>query len=107
MNRNSTYPSLLGEFAALKNVVGGWFHQDAYLDAGSDEEIWADILALHDTQERKLLISQLAALLQQSDNFIVSFWNSIAHSHSFANGDEARRFLGSMLSYFMGNEGVS
>ena len=92
------------DFFTLKNAIGSWYHQDAYLDFASDEEIWADIFNGHDPAERSLLASQLAELLQESDNVLLALWSSEAHSHTFTSGDEARTFLGAMHSFFVARE---
>ena len=83
------------ELPILRNVIGSWYHQDAYLDFASDEEIWADIFAAHDSAMRVQLITQLTELLQSSNDAVISLWNSEAHSHTFTDSDEARDFFGS------------
>jgi hypothetical protein len=100
MRKVPAYMASLEELATLKNAIGAWFHQDAYLEFTSDEDTWADIFAGHDSDERQLLIDQLTVLLQQSDDAVSHLWNSEAHSHTFTDGAEARQFLGAMLAYF-------
>ncbi|NZA26247.1 hypothetical protein H0E84_07595 [Luteimonas sp. SJ-92] len=107
MRNDPAYLASLGELATLKNAIGAWFHQDAYLDFASDEDVWDDMFAGHDSEARQLLMAQIAALLQRSDDAIVGLWNSQAHSHTFASGAEARHFFGSMLEYFYGRGHVA
>jgi hypothetical protein len=102
MSKEPSYLSHLGEFATLKNAIGSWYHQDAYLDFSTDEEIWADIFSGHDAEARYRLEIQLLELLGKSDETLIELWNSEAHSHSFTCGNEARTFLTDMLAYFKG-----
>jgi hypothetical protein len=104
MGKNPARSKLHMDLSILKNAIGSWYHQDAYLDFASDEEIWADIFAGHDPATRSLLAAQLADLLQQGDSAILALWNSEAHSHTFTRGDEARSFLGAMHKFFEGRE---
>ena len=107
MRMDPAHLASLGEFATLKNAIGSWFHQDAYLDFASDEEIWTDIFDGHELETRQLLIDQLTALLQQGDDTVSSLWNSQAGSHSFTDGTEARAFLDAMLIHFKGRAGAA
>ncbi|WP_434154630.1 contact-dependent growth inhibition system immunity protein [Pseudomonas sp. JZ134] len=100
MNKEPSFLTHLGEFATLKNAIGSWYHQDAYLDFGTDEEIWSDIFTGHDKEAMSRIQAQLSELLERSDENILLFWNSEAHSHNFINGTEARAFLEAMLSFF-------
>jgi hypothetical protein len=89
MNDEPSYLSHLGEFATLKNAIGSWYHQDAYLDFGTDEEIWADIYSGHEEKSRSRLEAQLSELLSRTDEQVLQVWNSKAHSHT--NGFESKR----------------
>ena len=100
MNSEPSYLASLGEFATLKNTIGSWYHQDAYLDFESDEEIWQSIWANSDDSERSRLLAQLASLLSRSDSEVLAVWNSESHAHFYTDAAEAREFLGSMLSFF-------
>jgi len=104
MNDEPSYLSHLGEFATLKNAIGSWYHQDAYLDFGTDEEIWADIYSGHEEKSRSRLEAQLSELLSRTDEQVLQVWNSKAHSHIYSRGSEARAFLAAMLAYFAGLE---
>jgi len=103
MNTEPSYLSARGEFATLRNAIGSWYHQDAYLDFNTDDEIWVDIYAGHDVESRISLVDQLTDLLKRSDKELLALWNSEAHSHSFTVGDEARSFFISMLQFFKGH----
>lgn len=100
MNTEPSYMSSLGEFATLKNAIGCWYHQDAYLDFNTDEDIWADMLSGHDLEARSRLKNQLSEVLRKPDDEILTLWNSEADCHRFSSGAEARSFLASMLAFF-------
>lgn len=104
MNDEPSYLAYLGEFATLKNATGAWYHQDAYLDFGTDEEIWADIFSGHNAKIRSRLEAQLSELFSRTDEQVLQVWNSEAHSHVYTRGSEARAFLAAMLAYFAGLE---
>jgi|SRR4051812_38551051 len=100
MHSEPGYLASLGEFATLKNTIGSWYHQDAYLDFGTDDDIWRSIWAGHDAAYQGRLVGQLTRLLCRNDTEILGMWNSEAQSHSYTDAKEAREFLGSMLSFF-------
>ncbi len=102
MDSEPSYLASLGEFATLKNTIGSWYHQDAYLDYATDAEIWASIWEGHDEAYRNCLISQLKALLDGSDADVLKVWNEAAHSHSFTEAPDAREFLMAMLGFLQG-----
>lgn len=102
--KDPAYLAHLGEFASLKNAIGSWFHMDAYLDFETDEEIWAEMLALMPDEEITLVSSQIAGLLERSDGEVLSTWNSEAFSHNFHDAADARAFLQSMLQYLRGEK---
>jgi len=102
MDSEPSYLASLGEFATLKNTIGSWYHQDAYLDFETDADIWASIWNGHDEAARCRLLSQLEGLLGQGDREVLDIWNAEAHSHSFTEAAEARGFLRAMLTYFKG-----
>lgn len=104
MSEEPVYLESLGEFATLKNAIGSWFHQDAYLDFEKDEEIWKDIYDGHDEDARLRMINQLTELLRRKDKEILSVWNSESHSHNYSEAIEAREFLGAMLHFFKGQQ---
>lgn len=97
--KDPAYLAHLGEFASLKNAIGSWFHMDAYLDFETDEKIWAEMLALMPDEEITLVTSQLAGLLERSDDEVLSTWNNEAFSHNFVNAEDARAFLQRMLEH--------
>ena len=100
--KDPAYLAHLGEFASLKNAIGSWFHMDAYLDFETNEEIWAEMLALMPDEEITLVTSQLAGLLERSDDEVVSTWNNEAFSHNFHDAADTRAFLQSMLQHLRG-----
>lgn len=102
MSAEPTCLASLGEFATLKNAIGSWYHQDAYLDFETDEDIWKDIYAGHDEDARLRMIEQLTGLLSKEDEEILSVWNTASDSHFYSDPFEAREFLGVMLQFFKG-----
>ena len=102
MSTEPNYLAHLGEFATLRNAIGSWYHQDAYLDFSSDEEIWEDIFSGHDEEARSRLEAQLSELLNRSDAQVTGLWNSESHSHSFNDAADLRAFLTAMLAFFRG-----
>lgn len=102
MSAEHTYLASFGEFATLKNAIGSWYHQDAYVDFETDEDIWKDIYAGHDEDARLLMIEQLTALLRKEDEEILRVWNTASDSHNYSEPVEAREFLDAMLQFFRG-----
>ena len=102
MDSEPSYLAPLGEFATLKNAIGSWYHQDAYLDFNADAEIWTSMWASYDGAGRHRLVNQLEQLLSRSDAEVLSVWNGESHVFRFADGSEAREFLDSMLAAFKG-----
>jgi hypothetical protein len=100
MKPEPAFLASLGEFATLKSTIGGWYHQDAHLEFGTDGEIWQAIWGCSDGDHQVRLINQLVELLQRSDDEVLSVWAAQAHSHSFFTGAEAREFLAAMLRFF-------
>lgn len=94
--KDASYLQHLGEFATLKNAIGGWFHQDAFLDFGSDDEIFEDIGKSHDAEVVALLVEQLSSLLEREDDIVRAVWDENSHSHSFHQVRELREYLISM-----------
>ena len=102
MDSEPSYLASHGELATLKNAIGSWYHQDAYLDFSEDVEIWASMWAASDSAGRRRLVSQLEQLLSRSDAEVLSLWNGESHAIRFDDGLEAREFLDSMLASFEG-----
>ncbi len=102
MNSEPSYLASLGELATLKNAIGSWYHQDAYLDFNADAEIWTSMWAGYDDAGRRRLLGQLEQLLNRSDAEVLSVWNGESHAFRFDDGPEAREFLESMLASFKG-----
>ena len=102
MSSEPSYLASLGEVATLRNAIGSWYHQDAYLDFETDSDIWTSIWSGHDAAARERLVSQLRGLLSRDDSAVLNLWNAEAHSHSFTDAAEAREFLGAMLASFEG-----
>ena len=100
MKRDAPRLIYKGEYATLKDAIGSWFHQDAYLDFETDEQIWAQIISAHDAGEQELLVEQLTALLERDDATIREVWEAEAHSHSFEAAQDLREYLQAMLSAF-------
>ncbi len=100
MDSEPSYLASLGEFATLKNAIGSWYHQDAYLDFETDADIWASMWAGYDSAAQRRLVDQLEQLLSRSDAEVLSVWNSESHAFRFDDGPEAREFLNSMLASF-------
>ena len=102
MDSEPRYLASLGEFATLKNAIGSWYHQDAYLDLHADADIWASMWAGYDAAGRRRLVDQLEKLLSRSDTEVLSVSNGESHAFRFDDGPEAREFLDSMLAAFKG-----
>jgi len=100
MDSEPSYLASHGEFATLKNAIGSWYHQDAYLDFKTDADIWASMWAGYDSAAHGRLVDQLEQLLSRSDAEVLSVWNSESHAFRFDDGHEAREFLDSMLASF-------
>ncbi len=100
MKPKPAYLASLGEFATLKNTIGSWFHQDAYVDFETDRDIWRSIWSCSNEDAQVRLIGQLAELLKRNDDEVLRVWAAEAHSHSFFSGAEAREFLAAMLAFF-------
>lgn len=97
--KDPAYLAHLGEFASLKNAIGSWYHMDAYFDFETDEQIWAEMSTSMSAEEIGLVASQIADLLERSDDEVLSTWNNEAFSHNFSGTTDARKFLRSMLEY--------
>jgi len=102
MDSEPSYLASYGELATLKNAIGCWYHQDAYLDFNEDAEIWASMWAGYDGAGQRRLVNQLEQLLSRSDAEVLSVWNAESHAFRFDDGAEAREFLDSMLASFKG-----
>ena len=102
MKAEPSYLAHLGELATLKSTIGGWYHQDAYLDFGTDEDIWQSIVRGMDEDGMHRLTAQINDLLAKQDHEVLGLWSAHSHSHTFADASEARDFLGAMLRFFKG-----
>ncbi|WIT14315.1 contact-dependent growth inhibition system immunity protein [Paucibacter sediminis] len=102
MKAEPSYLADLGELATLKNAIGGWYHQDAYLDFETDEDIWQSIVEGLGEDGMHRLTAQISELLARKDHEVLELWNANSHCHGFANAHEAREFLGSMVWFFKG-----
>lgn len=101
MAEDPRYLEHLGELATLKNAIACWYHQDAFADFKSHEEIWQDIRQSHDSDSLELLLVQAKALLMRADWQIADVWNSQS-SFGFTKGADARRFLGCFIEFLSG-----
>lgn len=102
MKAEPSYLAHLGELATLKSTIGGWYHQDAYLDFETDEDIWLSIVQGMNEDEMHRLTAQINVLLAKKDHEVLGLWNTHSYSHGFADASEAREFLGEMLRFFKG-----
>ncbi|KQV58097.1 hypothetical protein ASC95_28645 [Pelomonas sp. Root1217] len=102
MKPESSYLASLGELATLKSTIGGWYHQDAYLDFETDDDIWRSIVEGRDGDEMRRLTAQIVDLLLREDHEVLGLWNTHAHSHRLDDANEAREFFGAMLKFFKG-----
>ena len=83
MDSEPSYLASLGEFATLKNAIGSWYHQDAYVDFTADAEIWTSMWAGYDEAGRRRLVDQLEKLLSvttvsSARGFGASCWNILS-----------------------------
>jgi len=100
MDSEPAYLASRGEFATLKNAIGSWYHQDAYLDFSADNEIWRAMWAGSDEAGQRRLVDQLCELLSRGDDEVLTVWNGESHAFRFDDASEAREFLDSMLASF-------
>lgn len=100
MDSEPAYLASRGELATLKNAIGSWYHQDAYLDFNADTEIWRAVWASSDEAGQRRLVDQLSELLGRSDDEVLTGWNGESHAFRFDDAREAREFLESMLASF-------
>ena len=94
---------LTDELPRLASVLGGFFHQDAYIvtsedgqeRVGTEKEIFNLICDLHEPHERQQFAQDVALLVGEDDNAVVSFWNRHCDCHRYNLDDaaEARSFL--------------
>jgi len=105
MTRDPRHLVGLGELATLKNAIASWYHQDAFIDCGSHEEIWQDIRRSHDQESLRLLIAQIEMLLKQTDGEINAFWGCQS-AYGFANETETRGILGQLSKFLSDGIGM-
>jgi hypothetical protein len=95
--------SVAHELPRLARVLGGYFHQDAYIFTsdegeeriGSAEDIFDEVCELHELQDRQQCAREVEVLVSKDDSAVVSFWNRHCdcHSYNLEDAAEARRFL--------------
>jgi len=102
MHSEPGYLASLDEFATLKNAIGSWYHQDAYIDFNADAEIWTSMWSGYDDARHSRLVDQLERLLSRNDAEVLGIWNDASHAFRFDDGTEAREFLESMLAFLKG-----
>jgi len=78
-------------YPLLADVLGGYFHQDAYVSSSpgkpdrvlSDSEVIEEVRSMHDQQERVKLAEEIGALLTKDDRVLITFWNAHAGCHIY------------------------
>src|SRR5688572_2440776 len=93
---------LADELPMLTKVLGGFFHEDAFIfpaedgheRTGDEGDLFDLVRSLCDAEECKQIALQVEALSLMDDDAVVSFWNHHAHCHGYNLEDatDARAF---------------
>jgi hypothetical protein len=67
----------------LKRLLGNYYHQDAWVDFSSDEEIWSDFLKHEPSKTAAFLLVELGQLLGRGSVGVRGFIRSNADALGF------------------------
>jgi hypothetical protein len=91
----------MSQFATLKQALSNWYHQDAFVNFSSHNEIWCDLRDSYAPDSRKRLAAEIRKLLERSDSEIVALWNA-STDYRFAQNVQIRHFLAELAAYLEG-----
>ena len=94
----------VGQFAALKRFLGGYYYQTVWEDFSSDEEVWIAYAKCADLQTMRRLVEQIGTLLKQPPetiDHVLADAIGVAGGLDFENPQEASVWLNRLRTYML------
>ena len=89
------------DFPTLRDFLGCYYHQDAWIDHASHEEIWAEYLLHAQPRLRQQLQTEVAALLERDTAAIRKYVQKHADALMFRKSREYRTWADRFATWLM------